>query len=181
MALIRSELAGWIGQLDRYGGAGADRGFYLESWDGGSHTIDRVKHNGEAVQIHYCSLAIIGGLQPDKLRNVFSGPDDGLAERFAYIWPTPMPPRRPNSNGADARSAFLARTIGRLRSLDWDRDSAGKPAPKIIRVAEDGLHILDAMRDEIAESGERRNPASSRVGAAKTRDACCASRSSSSS
>jgi Protein of unknown function (DUF3987) len=155
LVLMRSELSGWIGQLDRYGGSGADRAFYLESWDGGSHTVDRVKHNGEPVQIRYCSLANLGGLQPDKLRAVFSGPNDGLAERFAYIWPDPVPPRRPNSKGADERSAFLLRVLRRLHSLDWGRDGTGALIPKIVSVAEDGLEILDEIRHEVAEAGKR--------------------------
>ena len=157
LTLLRSELSGWIGQLDRYGGAGADRAFYLEAWDGGPHTNDRVKHNGKPVRVRYNSLAIIGGLQPDKLRSVFSGPDDGLAERFAYIWPNAVPPQRPNSDGARSREAFLIRIFRRLRSLDWARDGDGEPIPKIIRVDAAGLNILDVMRNEIA-SAEQREP-----------------------
>jgi putative DNA primase/helicase len=155
LVLVRSELSGWVGQLDRYGGNGADRAFYLESWDGGPHTIDRVKHNGEPVQVRYCSLAIIGGLQPDKLRDVFSGPDDGLAERFSYIWPDPVPPHRPNSRGANERAGLLLRIFRRLRSLDWDRDGTGLTIPKIIRVDDGALQILDTIRNQIAEAAER--------------------------
>jgi hypothetical protein len=32
---VRDELAGWLGGFDRYGGRGADRAFWLESWNGG--------------------------------------------------------------------------------------------------------------------------------------------------
>jgi hypothetical protein len=32
----RDELAGWLGSMDRYGGNGAHRAFYLECWNGGS-------------------------------------------------------------------------------------------------------------------------------------------------
>jgi hypothetical protein len=157
LALMRSELSGWIGQLDRYGGSGADRAFYLEAWDGGSHTVDRVKHNGEPVQIRYCSLAIIGGLQPDKLRDVLSGPDDGLAERFAYIWPDPVPPRQPDSRGADEREGFLLQICRRLRSLGWDRDGNGNAIPKIVRVDDGGLQLLHAVRTETAAAGGQRS------------------------
>jgi hypothetical protein len=36
---VRDELAGWLGSFDRYGGNGADRGFYLECWNGGSYVV----------------------------------------------------------------------------------------------------------------------------------------------
>jgi hypothetical protein len=47
----RDELAGWLGSMDRYGGNGADRAFYLECWNGGSYTIDRRKHGGQPVRL----------------------------------------------------------------------------------------------------------------------------------
>ncbi len=37
----RDELAGLIGNFDRYGGSGGDRAFWLEAYDGGSYTIDK--------------------------------------------------------------------------------------------------------------------------------------------
>jgi hypothetical protein len=172
LVLIRSELSGWIGQLDRYGGSGTDRAFYLESYDGGSHTVDRVKHSGEPVQIRYCSLANIGGFQPDKLRTVLSGPDDGLAERFVYIWPDPILPRRPNSQGADERAGFLLRIFRRLRSLDWGRDGRGNPIPKIVGVDEGGSSI--PFETKSPRRGKA-SPGSSSAGAERIQGACYAS------
>jgi Protein of unknown function (DUF3987) len=113
-----------------------------------------VKHNGVAIQVPYCSLSIIGGTQPDKLRDIFSGPDDGLAERFVYVWPDPVPPRRPNQRGFRERTAYLLRAFRRLRSLEWDRDDGGAPVPDIIGVAEDGLYVLDQIRKESSEQSQ---------------------------
>ena len=62
LALVRSELAAWLGQFDRYGGAGADRGFYLECWDGGPHSVDRVKFEGKVLRLPYASLSIVGSI-----------------------------------------------------------------------------------------------------------------------
>jgi uncharacterized protein DUF3987 len=100
LTLGRSELAGWLGQLDRYGGAGSDRAFYIEAWDGQSHVADRVKDKGVPVRVPFASLAIIGTIQPDKLREVYSAADDGLVARFIFIWPEPIPPRRPKTSHA---------------------------------------------------------------------------------
>jgi hypothetical protein len=155
LILVRSELAAWMGQFDRYGGAGSDRGFYLEAYDGGSHTVDRIKHDGEAIQIPYCSLAILGGTQPDKLRGIFSGPDDGLAERFAYIWADTVPPSRPAVKGMQDRAGALLRAFGRLRSLQWGQAGTGAPIPKIIGFTKDGLDILDKVRVESASENRQ--------------------------
>ena len=125
LALVRSELSAWFGQFDRYGGAGADRGFYLECWDGGPHTVDRVKFQGKVLRVPYASLAIIGSIQPDKLAEVFAGADDGLTSRFLYIFPEPIPPRPREATGANERTAALLRAFTRLRSLDWENQHNG--------------------------------------------------------
>lgn len=152
LVLVRSELAGWLGQFDRYSGAGSDRAFYLECWDGGSHTVDRVKLNGVPVRVPYASLSIVGTLQPDRLREIFSGPDDGLAARFLYFWPDPIPPGRPTGVGAEGRSAKLLAAFRRLRALDWDRDHNGEPVPKVLRLDVEALDVLDKIRVEVAEA-----------------------------
>src|SRR5689334_2996502 len=81
------ELAGWLGDHDRYGGHGGDRAFFLECWNGGAFIVDRVKHRGDPIRIARAALAIVGGMQPDRLRQALTGPDDGLGARFAYVFP----------------------------------------------------------------------------------------------
>jgi hypothetical protein len=154
LALVRSELAGWLGQLDRYGGEGADRAFYLEAWDGGSHVMDRVKFNGVPLRIPYTSLAIVGNLQPDHLRGVFSGIDDGLAARFLYIWPEPIAPKRPHQTGAGERAKRLREAFARMRGLDWGRDNQRNPVPVILHLEEEALAVLDGVRLEIFEANQ---------------------------
>src|SRR6266436_9243309 len=140
-----ASFSGWLGQFDRYGGAGADRAFYLESWDGGSHVIDRVKFGGVPLRIPYASLAIVGSLQPDHLRKVFEGINDGLAARFIYVWPSPVPPQRPDRAGAEDRIKTLQSAFAKLRRLNWGRDDVGDPVPIILRLEEPALKILDRV------------------------------------
>ncbi len=156
LVLLRSELSGWLGQFDRYGGAGADRAFYLESWDGGSHVIDRVKFGGVPLRIPYASLAIVGSLQPDHLRRVFEGINDGLAARFIYVWPSPIPPQRPDRSGAEDRIKTLHSAFAKLRRLNWDRDDFGDPVPMVLRFDEPALDILDRVRREAFEANQIR-------------------------
>jgi hypothetical protein len=58
---MRDELAGWLGNHDRYGGHGGDRSFFLEAWNGGSYVADRVKYRGQPVRIARAALAILAG------------------------------------------------------------------------------------------------------------------------
>ncbi len=97
MMLFRDELAGWIGALDKYGGAGGDRAFYLESYGGRAYAVDRMK-DPEPIVVPSLTLSIMGGIQPDRLATlVLSGDDDGLAARFLYLWPERTPPKRPDT------------------------------------------------------------------------------------
>jgi hypothetical protein len=88
---VRDELAGWLGSFDRYGGNGADRSFYLQCWNGGAYVSDRIKFNGVPLRIEHASLAILGGMVPDRLRAARADADDGLPARFIFVWPDPVP------------------------------------------------------------------------------------------
>jgi putative DNA primase/helicase len=85
LTLVRDELSGFLLNMSRYN-AGSDRQFYLESYSGGSYTVDRVGRGNSFIEDLY--LNIIGGIQPQVARKLFSietGPDDGLFERFGLI------------------------------------------------------------------------------------------------
>ena len=105
----RDELAGWLGSFDRYGGFGSDRAFWVEAYGGRSFVIDRVKHDNDPIRIPNLSIAVIGGIQPDRLSTLLmKGDDDGLASRFMMSWPQPRKPVRPSLVADDgaALSAF---------------------------------------------------------------------------
>jgi hypothetical protein len=147
----RDELSGWLGSFDRYGGNGVDRAFYLECWNGGTYVCDRVHHHDKPVRIEHASLAIIGGMVPDKLRDVFSGADDGLAERFIYIWPDPSPIaplQRCDAINAAERQNKLLTAARKLRELAMGQDCYGRPAPHALRLDGDALGLFDEQRQE---------------------------------
>jgi hypothetical protein len=151
---LRDELAGWLGNHDRYGGRGGDRAFFLECWDGGSYVADRVKHRGDPVRISRASLAILGGMQPDRLREALAGADDGLAARFGYIWPEPAPilslTSEPDSQVQNRRDRLVI-AARRLNALQMDSDPLGEPAPRILRLDYDALRLFDELRREAME------------------------------
>ena len=151
---LRDELAGWLGNHDRYGGHGGDRAFFLECWDGGTYVADRVKYRGHPMRIPRASLAIVGSMQPDRLRDALSGADDGLAARLCYVWPEP-PPILPLTREADGqarnRRDRLTLVARRLHALPMNGDASGERAPCILWLAGDALRLFDELRCEAME------------------------------
>jgi hypothetical protein len=146
---LRDELAGWLGSFDRYNGNGADRAFFLECWNGGTYVCDRVRYHGEPIRIEHASLAIIGGMVPDRLRKVLAGADDGLAARLMYIWPAPMPIEPladRGDNEAAQRRTILTGAARRLRALSMGADNHGTPVPKALRLDAEARVLFDDMR-----------------------------------
>jgi hypothetical protein len=145
MLLYRDELSGWIGSHDRYGGAGGDRPFYLQAYGGRPYVVDRQK-NPEPIIIPALTIGICGGIQPDRLRSqVLSGDDDGLAARFLYFWPEPVPPRRPTRlppSGAQTKLELL-------HSLKEQLGADGKRVP--LPFASAAADALQEYRTQVAE------------------------------
>jgi hypothetical protein len=122
----RDELAGWLGNLDRYGGKGGDRAFFLEAYGGRSYVVDRVK-NDEPLQIKFMNLPIVGGIQPDKLDSMLlNSEDDGLTARFLMYWPHPAPLTR---SRVRPNNAIIERVFQRLRTLQLTSDGESVEVP----------------------------------------------------
>ena len=150
LLLLRDELAGWIGSFDRYSGAGADRGFFLESWNGGRYSVDLVKHTGQPISVPYASLAILGGIQPDKLREALSGADDGFAARFVYIWPelVPYAPLSTENFGvSERRRVFLLDAMRALRKLAMEESNKGNPLAVEVPLSAPALQLFEEIRE----------------------------------
>jgi hypothetical protein len=151
---VRDELTGWFGNHDRYGGNGGDRAFFLEAWNGGAYTVDRVKHRGQPVRIWRAVLGIFGGMQPDRLGVALAGADDGLAARFAYIWPDPPPISKLSSELDEAmrdRRHRLLDAARRLHGLKMCVDPAGEAAPGLLRLDRRAHALFDELRQEAME------------------------------
>jgi hypothetical protein len=72
--------------MDKYGGgkaANSDRAFWLEAYNGGPHIVDRIKRGTQAVE--NLSASILGGIQPDKLAEIYGLTNDGLLQRFIPV------------------------------------------------------------------------------------------------
>lgn len=93
----RDELAGFFAQMDQAGHE-QDRAFYLEGWNGtGRFDLDRIGRG--TVSAKTVCLSVLGGIQPDKLREHLSQKgmmqsNDGMIQRFQVVtYPDDIPYR----------------------------------------------------------------------------------------
>lgn len=106
----QDELSGWFGAMDKYApgrGAQADRSFWLQAFNGGRYTLDRIARGSS--QIPNLSISLLGGIQPDVIRKIIGDSvDDGLVQRLI---PVILPPAR---IGKDVPAGEVVQTYYRL-------------------------------------------------------------------
>jgi Protein of unknown function (DUF3987) len=80
----QDELSGWFGSMDKYTagrGAAKDRGFWLQAYNGGYYSVDRISRGPCAIE--NLSVCVLGGIQPGPLRRLAEeAVDDGLIQRL---------------------------------------------------------------------------------------------------
>lgn len=147
LVLARDELAGWLGALDKYGGA-SDRPFWLETYNGGWFAIDRVKDGKKPIQVPNLSIGLTGGVQPDRLAStMLAGDDDGLSARFIYSWPERVPPQRP-TRAANHEAAVAA--LDRLRRLPFAFGLDHEEVAAVVPFAEPAAELTQQWREAAA-------------------------------
>jgi hypothetical protein len=84
---FQDELAGWFGSMDKYNGRGGgnkDRGFWLQTYNGGTYSLNRIGRGSS--MLTNLSISLLGGIQPDAIRAVAADTiDDGLLQRLTPI------------------------------------------------------------------------------------------------
>jgi hypothetical protein len=145
LVLVRDELAGWLGDMDRYssGGRGGERAFWLQAWNGGRWQPDRVKDEADVLDVPHLAWGVLGGIQPDRLGSaMLSGDDDGLPARFLFAWPAQKPVSAPND--ASVRHV-LAERLRRLWRLPWTPSE-----PVRLPFTSEARDGLQRLREEVA-------------------------------
>lgn len=102
---VQDELSGWFGGHDAYrpGGTGKDRAFWLQAYNGGAFTVDRVKGS---LHVPHLSVSMVGGIQPGPMRKVAGKvEEDGLLQRFI---PIPIRAAMPGEDVAPDAAALRA-------------------------------------------------------------------------
>ena len=142
---MRDELSGWLEGMSRYSGGGSDRPFWLEAYGGRGYTVERMGR--EPLTIDRLTIAVMGGVQPDRLKTLlFKADDDGLLARFIPIWPEPAPVRRPR---AWADETLMQSVIERLLTLDLMTDEHDKQRPWIVSFSDGARDLMDEFRQAV--------------------------------
>lgn len=107
---IQDELSGWFGSMDKYSGArgsAKDRGFWLQSFNGGPYALNRIGRGSGCID--NLSVSMLGGIQPDPLRKIAAeSVDDGLLQR---LFPIVLGPA---TLGKDQPMPDVVKTYGHL-------------------------------------------------------------------
>jgi Protein of unknown function (DUF3987) len=118
----RDEIAGWIGGMEKYSAgkaAATDRAFWLQAFDGGAFTVDRVQR-GET-RVKNLSVTLLGGIQPDRLRELHGLTSDGLLQRFIPVMlSAPKFPEDAPISTADYKAMVLALVSASPLKLSFD-------------------------------------------------------------
>lgn len=137
LLIHHDELSGFFGSFDAYSNAkGKDAAFWLQTYNGGPRRVDRVSRG--SIIVPNLSVCIVGGIQPDKIRELAGRlADDGLVQRFMITLASEVEgigvDRAPDRSALDGYRAIM----------DWLSYERGKP-DEPIRLS-DGA--IDVMRD----------------------------------
>jgi hypothetical protein len=142
---FRDEISGLLGGFGKYGSSGSERPFWIETYGGRPYRYDRVKL-GESIDIAFCAVSLLGGVQPDRLNSLLlTGDDDGLAARPLYTWPDPVPPKRPTRV---PDGSTLQAVLRRLYDLSWGKGEDGADRPIIMPLESDAADEFQAWHEQ---------------------------------
>jgi hypothetical protein len=113
MLMVCDELSGLFLNLNRYS-SGTDRPFWLECWNGGPYSIERIGR--PPLLIDHLLVGLVGGFQPDRLARSFEGDADGLYGRLLYAWP-PEPDYRALTDNIEEVEPEFENALVRLIDL----------------------------------------------------------------
>ncbi len=128
--MVRDELAGFLGDMNRYNNGSGDRPFWLEAYGGGSFSVERLSRG--PVSVERLTIGVIGGIQPDRLSALLmkARDDDGMLARFCPVFPLPaevgVPTRIPDN-------AMVEAAFTRLYGLEMVTDASEELQPVIVR------------------------------------------------
>jgi hypothetical protein len=160
LLMLQDEGVGWVRSMGQYkGGRGNDRQFWLSTWSGKSHIVDRKYQDGVPISIPRPYVNVICGLQPDMLGELADsqGRSDGFIDRVLFVFP-PAPP------GADWTDSTVTPTskqawetaLSRLRMLAMEELEDGVLGYRVVNFSPAAREAWIAWWD--AHAAEIRGP-----------------------
>jgi hypothetical protein len=123
------ELVAWVRSQGQYkGGRGNDRQFWLSTFSGSPHFVDRKSQDGIPVSISRPFVNVIGNLPPDMVGELTdaNGRSDGFLHRILFAFPDAAPAAAwTDATISPAASQTWEDTLHRLRALDMTESADG--------------------------------------------------------
>jgi len=141
IVMVCDELAGLFLNMNRYSN-GSDREFWLKSWNGQDHVVERLGR--PAVVLDHLMVGLTGGFQPDKLSKCFYSDDDGMYARCLFSWPS-EPVYRPLSNDVSEIEPEFQNALTRIIDLKAD-DGEGNFVSKDIWLDDEAGRAFEHFR-----------------------------------
>ena len=138
MLMLADELSALFLNMSRYSG-GQDNEFWLEAWNGGSYTVERMGR--PPIVANYLLVGVVGGMQPEKLARSFKGDLDGMYARVLFAWPS-EPGYRPLTNEVAEIEPEIINALTRIISLDGGQDKDGEFAPRAIPLSPEAFETF---------------------------------------
>ena len=160
--VAKDELAGWIRGMDQYkaGGKGSDRQFWLSAWSSDPITVDR-KGAPEALMVSEPFVSISGSIQPEVLKDLSRGPEDGMLDRFLCAYPESVASGWREAHITEAAELRYATLYKQLRMRHLDTDEFGDPLPqKLVFSPSAKAVLIDAINEHAREMCRPGFPAS---------------------
>lgn len=133
--LHKDELSGLVLSFDQFkGGKGNDKQAYLTIFDAGSLKVDRVKNS---TFVHNTGLAIIGGLQPSVMPQIFAPDsiDDGFFPRFIVICADDRPMVFCTKQIDEKHLLVWKKLVSACYQIPLDLDADGFVRPKLLALS----------------------------------------------
>jgi hypothetical protein len=140
----RDELVAFTKAMDQYksGGKGADRQFYLSAFSNRPVSVDR-KGQPEPLSVLRPFVSVLGSIQPSVLPELAENREDGMLERFLFVYPEPINSMWTDDEISDAATVSYSDLYGRLRrNLSIDLDDLGDPIEKTVEFSHEAKKLF---------------------------------------
>lgn len=128
LLLERDELLGWVKGMDQYksGGRGAERQLWLSTWSNRPAQVDRKGQQGP-VSVLRPFVSVIGSIQPDVMPELAQNREDGMLERFLFVYPKRLNAEWTEAEISEAALVGYQDLYRSLRALHMSKDEDGDP------------------------------------------------------
>jgi hypothetical protein len=151
LLMHQDEGVAWVRSMGQYkGGRGNDRQFWLSTWSGKSHFVDRKSQGVVPISIPRPFINVVCGLQPDMLGELADskGRSDGFLDRLLFVLPSAPP-------GADWTEATVTKaskqaweaTLSALLKLEMEELEDGVLGYRVINFSPEAKEAFVAWWD----------------------------------